>query len=594
MTLFRIVVTFFLLIFINIYCCWGFACLDFASGIQHSAFNIQHSAFNIHHSALNIHHSALNIHHSSFIIQNSKDTLPKDTLIHNSEYKIQDFLDSLSKLWSVKEHFTNSPTHQLTNSPTHQLTNSPTHQLTNSPTHQLTNSPTHQLSDREYSRRFSAIRSDIRLIYNNKVKKYIETYLFDKRYQTQIMIGLFGNYLPAFDRIMAQKHLPEDLKYLPMAESALFNNAKSPSGAAGIWQLSFSSAIHYGLIVNSFIDERKDPEKSAIAAATCLKDLYDVYNDWLLAIAAYNSSPSIVNKAIRRAKGKMDFWSVYENLPSDSREYIPAFIAAVYVMNYYKDYGLKPFPINLPSEADTVAVSEQLHFKQISSVLKIPLLQISEMNPIYKLNIIPPTSGFRLPASSFLVLPCGYGEKFYALRDSIYKYRDSTITSFFKLYQASDLMPQASDLITQSSELIYYIVKTNDNLAKIAKSYNVTVSDLKKWNHLRSKPLKKGQKLKIYFTVKGKPETQNPELKTHLKPDTVLKSDTSKVISPKPLPLPVHTAGDYIIYKVREGDSFYKIANTYGVTVKDILELNSFDDTTIIKPGQVIKIKKTQ
>ena len=552
----------------------------------------------------------------------ASDTLPKDTIIQ-LKYNILNNLDSLNKLWFVKNQLPRK----------------------SDKSDKSDKSVKSDRSDKFYSRRISSLKSDIRLTYNDKVRKYIEMYLFEKKFQSEIMTGLFKNYVPIIDKAIAQSShnsVPAEFKYMPLAESSLFNKAKSVSGATGIWQLSFSNAINYGLIVNSFIDERKDPLKSSLAATAYLKDLYKIYNDWLLAIAAYNSSPIIVNKAIRRAKGRMDFWSVYNYLPKDSREYVPAFIAAVYVMNYYKDYDFKPFTIKLPFEADTVVIMKQIHFKQISAVLKLPVEQISEMNPVYKRNIIPAKTD-----GNILVLPCGYGEKFYAFCDSISKYKDSSITAFMKLYPPFK-DPSASYKTTASIEDIYYIVKSNDNLNKIAKYYGVTISDLKKWNHLKSKYVKKGQKLKIVYDVKAKEQQAIPDkIVKPVKQIKAIKTDTSlkivksaksaKIVKPvktdtntksvryiKPIKVVktdtntksakssksqnvIQTKSDKSAnntktaksevsdtYTVKPGDSLYKIAKSNGMTVKEILELNGFGENTIIKPGQIIKIQKCE
>jgi membrane-bound lytic murein transglycosylase D len=276
----------------------------------------------------------------------------------------------------------------------------------------------------------------------------------------------------------------------------MFLNTKAPNGASGLWQIQYTPAKNYRLNINSFIDERKDFKKSTSAALDYLNDLNKIYNNWLLSIAAYNSSTSTVNKAVRRAKGKMDFWSVYNYLPTEIRDYAPAFIAVVYVMNYYKDYNISPVKTSVVNEADTVLVFKQIHFRQVSKILEIPENLISLMNPVFKNNIIPErTDGFKM------ALPKGYGDKFYSLKDSIFKYRDSAIVNFIKFPQPPFNSIKADNVKTTTD--IIYIVKSGDNLAKISKKYGVSIKDIKKWNRLKSDFLRKGQKLLIYFNTRN-------------------------------------------------------------------------------------------
>ena len=472
------------------------------------------------------------------------DSLPKDTI--NISGNFIKSLDSIHRIWYVEralhiDHKVISKYQQ----------------------------PEPKISDKEINRKSAALKTIIKIAANDRVKKYIQFYLSDKKRQTEILMGLYKHYFPLLDAGLKKYNLPDELKYLPVAESSLFNFGKSESGAIGIWQLKFAPAKHYGLTINSYIDERKDFRKSSVAAFAYLADLNRIYNDWLLTIAAYNSSPATVNKAVRRAKGKMDFWSIYNYLPPDDRDCVSAFLALIYVMNYYKDYNIKPLEIDYPVEADTVSVYKLLHLRQVSKVMQLPMKQLIEMNPVYTKLIIPEN-----PKGNDLVVPCGYADRFYKLKDSIYHYRDSTINFYLKLTK-SDYYNSKDDNVKATTE-IYYIVKSNDNLSKVAKYYGVTTSELKKWNHLNSKSIRKGQKLKIIFNTGNDNKPQKPTSKT---PNSALPAPNSALPTPS-------------TYKVKPGDSFSKIAKSFGLKTKELLEINNFDEDHIIKPGETIRLKK--
>lgn len=560
-----------------------------------------------------------------------QDSLPKDTLKENP-VNILVNLDSLSAMWYVKaalpEKFQSSV---------------------------IVSS---KLTEKEFNRKFSSLKLTVKVPYNEKLKQYIEKYLFEKKSQTEIMIGLMNCYSPVIERIVKANALPDEFKYLPLAESSLYNNAKSESGATGIWQLSFTNAKHYGLEVNSYVDERKDIKKASVAAVKNIIDLNKIYNDWVLSIAAFNTSPAIVNKAIRRAKGKMDFWSIYKYLPQESRDYVPAFIASVYLMNFYKDYQLKPVVIELPEKTDSVKILKQLYFKQVAAVLNIPYKQLCELNPVYKKHIVP-----ERPEGYELALPVGYGGRFFLNKDSIYKYKDSTFKSYIKLplNYKTELSPED----VKSTTEIYYIVKPNDNLGKIAKNYNVTVSELTKWNRLKGKSIKKGQKLRIIFStseskkqafentkklIQESPKANiklNDSIVKRQKYDSIIrKADDlfklkkfnesrelykkasvllpvieypkSQIININYLvrnPIPkkdtvndlrlatkdlrlsidttdVEKTSGFVLYKIKQGDVLGRIAKAFGMKLKDLMELNEFEENHIIKPGQKIKIRK--
>lgn len=263
------------------------------------------------------------------------------------------------------------------------------------------------VSDSVVIRRLSSLPTIMELPFNEHVRKCIDFYTSQKRKQVSYMLALGQYYMPIFEDQLIANKLPNELKYLPIIESALSPTAYSRAGAGGLWQLMVSTGRIYGLQINSLIDERMDPYKSSVAAVRYLKDLYRVYGDWNLVIAAYNCGPGTVNKAIRRSGGKRDYWQIYPYLPNETRNYVPIFIAANYVMNYYKQHNLDVAPICLPM-SDTIMVKEKVHLMQIAELMNLPIAELRTLNPQYRQDIVPGNftpCAIRLPieaTSSFL------------------------------------------------------------------------------------------------------------------------------------------------------------------------------------------------
>lgn len=266
-----------------------------------------------------------------------------------------------------------------------------------------------------YKQRLRSLPTVMELPYNEIVQKFIDRYTNDLRRSVAYMLGAQNFYMPEFEEALESYGLPLELKYLPVIESALNPQATSHAGAAGLWQFMITTAKQYGLTVNSLVDERRDLVKSSYAAAHLLKDLYDVFGDWNLVIAAYNCGTSKVNKAIHRSKGQRDYWAIYPKLPKETRGYVPAFIAANYLMNYYCEHNICPMATSLPTKTDTVMVGQDLHFEQIASVLPITVDELQTLNPQYRRNIV---NGYAKPAA--LRLPVELVTEFIDKQDSIY------------------------------------------------------------------------------------------------------------------------------------------------------------------------------
>ena len=281
-----------------------------------------------------------------------------------------------------------------------------------------------EFSKEEYVERLSRMPSVMEMAYNDVVRKFIDRYAVRLRHSISYMLGACNFYMPIFEEALEAYQLPLELKYLPIIESALTPTAVSRAGAVGLWQFMLTTGRHYDLKVNSLVDERRDPVKSSYAAARYLSDLYKIFGDWNLVIAAYNCGPGNINKAIHRANGNKDYWQIYPYLPNETRGYVPAFIAANYIMTYYSLHNICPMTTKLPAKSDTVMISRKLHLEQVAAVMNISIDLLRSLNPMYRRDIVPGNtelSPLRLPQAETI--------RFIDLQDSIYNYRASELLS---------------------------------------------------------------------------------------------------------------------------------------------------------------------
>lgn len=430
---------------------------------------------------------------------------------------------------------------------------------------------TSDVPDSVLIRRLAAMNPYISLPYNETVKNYIVLYSEKMPSRMARMIALADYYMPIFEETLSKYDMPLELKYMAVIESALNPTAVSRAGAKGMWQFMYSTARSYGLKINSWIDERLDPVKSADAAARYMQDAYRIFGDWNLAISSYNCGSGNVNKAIRRAGGNSDFWSIYEYLPRETRGYVPAFVGAMYAFRYYKDYGIVPDELALPVHVDTFDIRRNLHFTQISEVVGVPADLLRDMNPQYIHDIIP---GSETPC--ILRLPSQYTASFIDRQDSLYTHKAKELFSPATL----ENMKTAGS----SSSQIVYRVKKGDYLGKIAAAHHVTVAQLKSWNNLRSNNLRIGQQLIIYKG--GAPVRASSS--------SPAKSSASSSGGSSAAPASSSTASDnaeYTVYTVRKGDTLSKIASRYpGISANDLMKYNGIG--TKINIGQKIRIPK--
>ncbi len=344
--------------------------------------------------------------------------------------------------------------------------------------------------DSIYIQRLQKITSPYQLPYNQIVRNYIELYTFRIKEKTESILGLSQYYFPIFEEIFDSYGLPLELKYLAVIESALNPNAVSRAGATGLWQFMYHTGKLYGLKVNSLVDYRRDPIAATHAAARHLKDLYKIYGDWSLVLAAYNCGMGNVNKA-RRRSGKDDFWSIYYYLPRETRGYVPAFIGAMYAMNYYKEHNLVPPKINFEPfyRYDTIGINRWVHFEQIADVMNIPIDVLRELNPQYRCDIIPGNE-----QTYYIKLPLQKVDKFLVLQDSIFNYNSQ------KYNPAVMVSPESytKKASIKGKTKTYYTVRSGDTLSQIAANHGVRISDIKDWNNLYSNRIRAGQKLVLY------------------------------------------------------------------------------------------------
>ena len=476
--------------------------------------------------------------------------------------------------------------------------------------------------DEVYIERIKKMNSFITLPYNDIVRNYIIMYSEKMSTRMGHMLGLCNYYMPIFEEILLSYDMPQELKAMAIIESAMNPRAVSRVGAKGMWQFMYSTARMYGLHIDSFVDERFDPVKSAEAAAQYMMDAYKIYGDWNLAIASYNCGAGNVNKAIRRAGGSRNFWDIWPYLPRETRGYVPAFVGALYTLKYHKEHGIKPEAVGMPIAVDTFYINKQLHLKQVSELTGAPLEELKNLNPQYKHEIIPGHE-----REYILRIPYTYTNAFIDQEDSLYKHKADIYFNPATIKQIKD---------GGEGERIVYKVKSGDYLGKIAGRYRVSVAQIKKWNNLKSNDIRIGQKLIIYrggnapastsssssgskatsasstsgkkitYTVKkgdvlGKIAENHGVGLSELKSWNKLTSNniqigqklviyTDEAPSAAPAGNSAAAAKSYSTYTVKSGDSFYSIAKNYpGVSAQNIMDYNGLNSSSL-KPGMVLKI----
>lgn len=413
--------------------------------------------------------------------------------------------------------------------------------------------------DQLYRDRLAQMESAIPLTYNPAVREAIDLYVNRRSNLMSLMLSRATYYFPIIEEELDRQGLPLELKYLAIVESALNPTAVSRMGATGFWQFMLRTGKIYGLTINSVIDERMDPRKSTRAMCEYFKDMYALYGDWMLAIAAYNCGPGNINKAIRRSGGKKDFWEIFPYLPRETRSYVPFFIAAFYSMEYYREHDIRPSAIHIPIATDTVHLARRCTTRELAEITSVSLDTIELLNPMYKKGIIPGNQ-----QSQVIVLPAQAAIDFASNKE---KYFASHHKSEAKV---EDSAPDMDEKETADSEReVTYRVRRGDSLGSIARRYHVTTAQIKEWNGLRSNMIHPGQKFVIRTGAKASVSAA--------KSGTSSKKSKSRQQSAR-------------YYTVKRGDTLSGIASKYkGVTVTQIKRANNLRSNNI-RPGQRLLI----
>ena len=414
--------------------------------------------------------------------------------------------------------------------------------------------------DQLYRDRLARMESAIPLTYNPAVREAIDLYVNRRSNLMSLMLSRATYYFPIIEEELDRQGLPLELKYLAIVESALNPTAVSRMGATGFWQFMLRTGKIYGLTINSVIDERMDPRKSTRAMCEYFKDMYALYGDWMLAIAAYNCGPGNINKAIRRSGGKRDFWEIFPYLPRETRSYVPFFIAAFYSMEYYREHDIRPSAIHIPIATDTVHLARRCTTRELAEITSVSLDTIELLNPMYKKGIIPGNQ-----QSQVIVLPAQAAIDFASNKE---KYFASHHKSEAKV---EDSAPDIEEEQAADSEReVTYRVRRGDSLGSIARRYHVTTAQIKEWNGLRSNMIHPGQKLVIRTGAKASVSAAKSGTSSKKKSSTRQQSAR--------------------YYTVKRGDTLSGIAAKYkGVTVTQIKRANNLRSNNI-RPGQRLLI----
>ena len=425
-----------------------------------------------------------------------------------------------------------------------------------------------QYSDSVYASRIALLarKTPFNLVYNDHVRGFIRIYAVDKRNMTAKILGLTKIYFPLFEEKLDAYNIPLEMKYLAIVESALNPTAVSPAGAKGLWQFMYGTGKMYGMQSSSFIEDRYDSEKATVAACRYLRDLYNIYGDWFLTLAAYNSGPGNVNKAIRRAGGIKNYWAIWDYLPAETKGYVPAFIAVNYIMNYYNEHNIRPVePGFLYHDIDTLRTTRMLSFEQINETIGVPMRDLQFLNPQYKLGIIPAASN----TGNVIRMPKQYIGQFQKREQEIYAYKSPTVSERAQLLAKVESLNGGSGAQGGAEQgEKFHIVQQGENLGSIARMYRTYISQLIVWNNLKDPEVTLGQKLIVFSGTDNRSSQQSDESR-----GTSLRK---KIES----------------HRVGRKETLSSIARKYGTTIDRLAELNHLNPRKSIVPGQHIKVER--
>lgn len=417
-------------------------------------------------------------------------------------------------------------------------------------------------------------KSPFEIEYNQGLENVIKSFLKNRKKSFSRLMALSEYYFPIFEESFAKEKIPLEIKYLAVVESALNPKAVSKMGATGLWQFMYGTGKQYALKIDSYIDERSDPLRATAACSDYMTRMFNIFNDWELVLASYNSGPGNVTKAIRRSGGKTGYWDIRNYLPKETQGYVPAFYATMYLFEYHKEHGINPERAVVKQfETDTVCIKNQMTFKQIADLLDMPQSQIQLLNPSYKLNVVPYYQG----EQHFLRLPKDKIATFVSNEDKIYAYvnYDSQIKTIpTRLAQKITPKVKAVKEVETAKDIQFYKVRKGDNLGAIADKYNVNISDLKKWNNLKSNAVAFGKTLKIKSEIDAAPKAVK-----EVKVTPAVEKNTEEAIASAEEKDKVSI--QTVEYTVASGDNLGSIAKKFGTTIADLKELNNLTSNNI-------------
>ena len=424
-------------------------------------------------------------------------------------------------------------------------------------------------------------KSPFEIEYNQGLENIIKSFLKNRKKSFSRLMALSEYYFPIFEDAFAKQNVPLEIKYLAVVESALNPKAVSKMGATGLWQFMYGTGKQYDLKIDSYIDERSDPLKATAAASEYMTKMFNVFGDWELVLASYNSGPGNVTKAIRRSGGKTKYWDIRNYLPKETQGYVPAFLATMYLFEFHKEHGINPERAVVKNfETDTIRIKEKMSFKQIADLLDMPQSQLELLNPSYKLKVVP----FYQNEQHFLRLPKDKMATFVNNEDKIYAYAkyDSGIYKMpSRLAQRVTPKTKAKTKFIKAPEpldLESYIVQKGDNLSSIAQKYNVSVTDIKDWNNLNSNALVLGRSLKI-----------KPKESVSKTAQEIIKKPTESAIASTEASDKNEIEVEYV---VKSGDNLGSIANKFGITLSELKEWNSLTSNNLALGKTLIVSKK--
>jgi membrane-bound lytic murein transglycosylase D len=432
-------------------------------------------------------------------------------------------------------------------------------------------------------------KSPFNIEYNVGLENVIKSFLKNRKKGFERLMGVSQYYFPIFEEALAAQNIPLEIKYLAVVESALNPRAVSKAGATGLWQFMYQTGKQYNLKIDTYVDERSDPIKASNAATQYMKNMYTIFGDWDLVLASYNTGPGNVAKAIRRSGGKQNYWNIRPYLHKETQGYVPAFLATMYIFEYHKEHGIIPNKAVANNFAtDTVLVKRALTFKQIADLLDVSVAELQFLNPSYKREVIPHITG----NNYYLKLPVNKIALFTSNEERIYAYANYEDGLREKAFQTS-YANRSSDNENKGSNVTYHKVRRGESLSKISDKYDITMSQLKKWNHLRSNKAPLGRSLKIYISdgdIASNDKNQIKTDSTSVNETTVLASNTTKIFKEEKV---ISYKGVVKYHKVKKGDNLGEVADKYGVSVAQVKKWNRLKGTNIAL-GSSLKIIKNE